>query len=41
MSRAKTLTAWIVPMLVIGLTGAGAVYAEPYKVHAGPVAKCF
>jgi hypothetical protein len=34
MSRAKTLTSWIVPMLVLGLTGAGAgpVFAEPYQV---------
>ena len=34
MSRAKTHTSWIVPMLVMGLIGAGAgrVFAEPYQV---------
>ena len=34
MTRARTLTAWIMPMLVIGLTGAGAGsgFAEPYRV---------
>ncbi|MEO5863445.1 MAG: carboxypeptidase regulatory-like domain-containing protein [Nitrospiraceae bacterium] len=34
MSRAKTLTSWIVSMLVIGIIGAGAgpIFAEPYQV---------
>ena len=34
MNRARTLTGWIVPMLVMGLTGAGSssVFAEPYQV---------
>ena len=34
MSRAKTLTSWIVSMLVMGLIGAGAgpIFAEPYQV---------
>ncbi|MEP6933155.1 MAG: carboxypeptidase regulatory-like domain-containing protein [Nitrospirota bacterium] len=34
MSRAKTLTSWIVLMLVIGLIGSGAgpIFAEPYQV---------
>ena len=34
MSNATTLTSWMVPMLLVGLTGAGAesVFAEPYQV---------
>jgi hypothetical protein len=34
MSRATTLTSWVVPMLVMGLIGAGVgpVFAEPYQV---------
>jgi len=34
MSRAKTFTSWIVPMLVIGTIGAGVgpVFSGPYQV---------
>ena len=34
MSRATTLASWVVPMLVMGLIGAGVgpVFAEPYQV---------
>ena len=34
MSRAKTLTSWMVPLLVMGFieVAAGFVFAEPYQV---------